>query len=239
MRLEVRGLDVRYGKSQVLFRLDLEVGEGELIAVVGANGAGKSTTLKTISGLLRPSAGGVFLDGERISDTPVHERAALGISHVPEGRGIFVGMTVQENLEMGSRAKRVSHAKLAGSLERVYGIFPRLADRRLQDAGTLSGGEQQMLAIGRALVGEPRILLLDEPSMGLAPIIVEKIFEIIKEIHDAGVGILLVEQNALQALRLADRAYVLETGSIKQTGAGSELLHDPAVREAYLGGAVG
>jgi branched-chain amino acid transport system ATP-binding protein len=208
------------------------VGEGEIVALLGANGAGKTTTQKTVSGMLRPSAGRISFLGQRIDGVPAHELIRLGICHVPEGRHVFPRMTVAENLEMGAfRFKKIDQA----DLDRVLELFPRLQERFRQTSGTLSGGEQQMLAIGRALMGKPRLLLLDEPSMGLAPMVVAQIFTIIREINESGVTVLLVEQNAAQALSLADRGYVLETGELVLQGTGAELLADDRVRAAYLG----
>jgi branched-chain amino acid transport system ATP-binding protein len=208
------------------------VGEGEIVALLGANGAGKTTTQKTISGMLRPSAGRITFLGQRIDGVPAHELIRLGICHAPEGRHVFPRMTVAENLDMGAfRFKKIDQA----DLDRVLELFPRLQERYRQVAGTLSGGEQQMLAIGRALMGKPRLLLLDEPSMGLAPMVVAQIFDIVREINESGVTVLLVEQNAAQALALADRGYVLETGELVLHGTGSELLADDRVRAAYLG----
>jgi branched-chain amino acid transport system ATP-binding protein len=205
---------------------------GEIVALLGANGAGKTTTQKTVSGMLRPSLGEIRFDGRRIDGIPAHELISLGICHVPEGRHVFPRMTVEENLEIGAfRFKTIDRDEI----ERVLVLFPRLRERLHQQAGTLSGGEQQMLAIGRALMGKPRLLLLDEPSMGLAPLIVQQIFEIIREINSSGVTVLLVEQNAAQALALADRGYVLQTGELVLEGTGAELLADPRIRAAYLG----
>src|SRR6201996_2230200 len=230
--LEVDSIEVRYGAIAAIKGISFSVGEGEIVALLGANGAGKTTTQKTVSGMLRPAAGQIRYDGERIDGIPAHELINLGICHVPEGRHVFPRMTVAENLEMGAfRFKRPD----AAELERVLTMFPRLRERYKQQAGTLSGGEQQMLAIGRALMGKPRLLLLDEPSMGLAPLIVAQIFDIIREVNNLGVTVLLVEQNAAQALALADRGYVLETGEIVLTGSGSDLLADDRVRAAYLG----
>jgi branched-chain amino acid transport system ATP-binding protein len=233
MLLEVKDLAVAYGKISALHGVSLNVDQGEVVTLVGANGAGKTTLLKTLSGLRRVSAGSVTFDGTEIVDMPGHKRVSLGISQAPEGRGIFPGMTVGENLSMGaySRGKPDPH-----DLERVFTLFPRLAERRNQPGGTLSGGEQQMLAIGRALMARPRLLLLDEPSMGLAPQIIQLIFRIIREINEQGTTILLVEQNAVQALTVAHRAYVMETGKIVKTGTGKELLGDASIIEAYLGG---
>lgn len=230
--LQVSDLEVRYGAIAALKGISFEVAEGEIVALLGANGAGKTTTQKTVSGMLRPALGSVTFDGRRIDGIPAHELISLGICHVPEGRHVFPRMTIEENLEMGAyRFKRPD----AEVMERVLVMFPRLRERFGQQAGTLSGGEQQMLAIGRALMGKPRLLLLDEPSMGLAPLIVAQIFDIIREINAGGVTVLLVEQNAAQALGLANRGYVLETGEIVLQGTGSELLADDRVRAAYLG----
>jgi branched-chain amino acid transport system ATP-binding protein len=230
--LVVDDIEVRYGNIRALKGVSFEVAEGEIVALLGANGAGKTTTQKTVSGMLRPSLGAIVYDGQRIDGIAAHDLIRLGICHVPEGRHVFPRMTVAENLEMGAfRFRKVDQA----DLERVLELFPRLRERYKQLGGTLSGGEQQMLAIGRALMGKPRLLLLDEPSMGLAPLIVAQIFEIVKEINTAGVTVLLVEQNAAQALALANRGYVLETGEIVLTGTGAELLADDRVRAAYLG----
>jgi branched-chain amino acid transport system ATP-binding protein len=233
MLLEVEGVVVHYGKIAALKDVTLAVDEGEIVALIGANGAGKTTTLKTISGLRPLSAGRIVFEGADISRMPGHKRVVAGIGHAPEGRGVFPGMTVQENLLMGAFTRKGSVTK---DLDEVYGLFPRLAERKNQSGGTMSGGEQQMIAIGRALMAKPRVLLLDEPSMGLAPILVNQIFDIIKEINDRGTTVLLVEQNAQQALNLADRAYVLETGRVVKTAEASLLLDDPQVRAAYLGG---
>ncbi|MDT4891139.1 MAG: branched-chain amino acid transport system ATP-binding protein [Pseudonocardiales bacterium] len=230
--LDVEDLEVRYGAIRALKGLSFTVGDGEIVALLGANGAGKTTTQKTVSGMLRPSLGSITFDGQRIDGIPAHDLIKLGICHVPEGRHVFPRMTVAENLEMGAfRFKRPDQAEF----ERVLTLFPRLRERLKQQGGTLSGGEQQMLAIGRALMGKPRLLLLDEPSMGLAPMIVAQIFDIIREINQSGVTVLLVEQNAAQALGLANRGYVLETGEIVLEGTGQELLADDRVRAAYLG----
>ena len=230
--LDVDDVEVRYGAIRALKGVSFHVNTGEIVALLGANGAGKTTTQKTVSGMLRPSLGSITYEGERIDGVPAHELISLGICHVPEGRHVFPRMTVAENLEMGAfRFRKVDQA----DLERVLDLFPRLRERYKQLGGTLSGGEQQMLAIGRALMGKPRLLLLDEPSMGLAPLIVAQIFEIVKEINKDGVTVLLVEQNASQALALANRGYVLETGEIVLTGTGAELLADDRVRAAYLG----
>ena len=230
--LEVLDLEVRYGAIRAIKGITFHVGKGEIVALLGANGAGKTTTQKTISGMLRPSAGRINFLGQRIDGVPAHELIRLGICHVPEGRHVFPRMTVAENLEMGAfRFKKIDQA----DLDRVLEIFPRLQERYRQVSATLSGGEQQMLAIGRALMGKPRLLLLDEPSMGLAPMVVAQIFTIVREINESGVTVLLVEQNAAQALALADRGYVLETGELVLHGTGAELLADDRVRAAYLG----
>ena len=230
--LEVVDLEVRYGAIRAIKGISFHVGEGEIVALLGANGAGKTTTQKTISGMLRPSAGRITFLGQRIDGVPAHELIRLGICHAPEGRHVFPRMTVAENLDIGAfRFKKIDQA----DLDRVLELFPRLQERYRQVAGTLSGGEQQMLAIGRALMGKPRLLLLDEPSMGLAPMVVAQIFDIVREINESGVTVLLVEQNAAQALALADRGYVLETGELVLHGTGSELLADDRVRAAYLG----
>ncbi|QKG26726.1 ABC transporter ATP-binding protein [Actinomadura verrucosospora] len=236
MLLELKDVHVHYGKIEALKGVSLQVGEGEIVSLIGGNGAGKTTTLKTISGLRSCSAGSVFFEGADIGSMPGHKRVLAGIGQAPEGRGIFPGMTVHENLLMGAYARKDDHSK---ELAEAYELFPRLAERRSQAAGTMSGGEQQMLAIGRALLSKPKVLLLDEPSMGLAPMLVQQIFSIIEEINRRGTTILLVEQNAQQALRLAHRAYVLETGRIVRSAPASELLDDPQVRAAYLGGDVG
>jgi branched-chain amino acid transport system ATP-binding protein len=230
--LHVDDIEVRYGAIRALKGVSFTVGAGEIVALLGANGAGKTTTQKTVSGMLRPSLGSIVYDGTRIDGIPAHDLIKLGICHVPEGRHVFPRMTVSENLEMGAfRFKRLDQ----GDLDHVLELFPRLKERFKQQAGTLSGGEQQMLAIGRALMGKPRLLLLDEPSMGLAPLVVAQIFEIIRSINGEGVTVLLVEQNAAQALTLADRGYVLETGEIVLEGTGRELLADDRIRAAYLG----
>jgi branched-chain amino acid transport system ATP-binding protein len=230
--LDVVDIEVRYGAIAALKGITFTVGEGEIVALLGANGAGKTTTQKTVSGMLRPVAGSITYAGRRIDGIPAHELIRLGICHVPEGRHVFPRMTVSENLDMGAfRFKTVDK----DDLDRVLELFPRLRERFKQQAGTLSGGEQQMLAIGRALMGKPQLLLLDEPSMGLAPLIVAQIFDIVREINKSGVTVLLVEQNAAQALSLADRGYVLETGEIVLAGTGQELLADDRIRAAYLG----
>ena len=230
--LELHDVKVRYGAIGALKGISVEVGEGEIVTLLGANGAGKTTTLRTISGQLHPYDGQVRFDGQRIDGMAAHEVVALGIGHSPEGRRVFPRMTVLENLQMG--AYRFGKARKE-DLDRVFTLFPRLLERRAQDGGTLSGGEQQMLAIGRALMSRPRLLLLDEPSMGLAPLLVQQIFDIIGEINAQGTTVLLVEQNASQALSVAHRGYVLETGSIVMSDAASALLVDPRVKAAYLG----
>ncbi len=230
--LELADVSVRYGAIPALRDVDISVDEGEIVALLGANGAGKTTTLRTISGLVHPSTGRIYFDEWEISHLPAHEVVALGIGHVPEGRRIFPRLTVMENLEMGAYRRK---GKLDEDFERVFALFPILEQRRRQDGGTLSGGEQQMLAIGRALMSRPRLLLLDEPSMGLAPLIVEAIFNIIEQIRSSGATILLVEQNAAQALQVADRGYVLENGVIVMSDEASRLLDDDRVRRAYLG----
>lgn len=230
--LDVAEIEVRYGAIAALKGISFTVGEGEIVALLGANGAGKTTTQKTVSGMMRPVAGSITLAGKRIDGIPAHDLIRLGVCHVPEGRHVFPRMTIAENLEMGAfRFKSVDK----DDMERVLEMFPRLRERFKQQAGTLSGGEQQMLAIGRALMGKPKLLLLDEPSMGLAPLIVAQIFDIIREINAGGVTVLLVEQNATQALSLANRGYVLETGEIVLQGTGRDLLADDRIRAAYLG----
>lgn len=236
MLLEVKDIHVHYGKIAAIKGISLDVDEGEIVTLIGANGAGKTTTLKTISGLRPLSRGQIVFDGKDISKLAGHKRVIAGIGQAPEGRGIFPGMTVEENLYMGSYSRKSSGNK---ELAEVYELFPRLAERKKQFGGTMSGGEQQMLAIGRALMTDPKVLLLDEPSMGLAPKLVAQIFEIIKEINKRGTTVLLVEQNAQQALQIAHRAYVLETGNVLKTAPAHELLNDPQVREAYLGGDLG
>ena len=235
MRLEINDLRVHYGKIEAIKGISFTVNEGEIVTLIGANGAGKTTTLKTISGLRKVSSGSIVFDGKDISAMPAHERVEYGISQAPEGRGIFPGMTVGENLEIGKFHRKDRKSEMAEDLEKVYALFPRLKERLTQAGGTLSGGEQQMLAIGRALMARPKVLLLDEPSMGLAPQMVANIFRIITEINKQGVTILLVEQNAQQALQRADRAYVLETGTITKEAKAKDLLNDPHVKSAYLG----
>ena len=234
MLLELEDVAVSYGRIEALHGISIGIDEGEVVALIGANGAGKTTTMRAISGLRQLSRGSILFNGEDISRLRADLRVRRGLCQSPEGRGIFPGMTVGENLDMGAYTRRDKEGILA-DLERVFGLFPRMSERRRQVAGTLSGGEQQMLAIGRALMSRPKLLLLDEPSMGLAPMLIQQIFDIITEISKQGTTILVVEQNAQQALTRADRAYVLETGRIVKTGTGAELLHDPAVKEAYLG----
>jgi len=237
--LELDDLRVHYGKVEALKGISCTVDAGEIVTLIGANGAGKTTTLKTISGVRPVTSGRILFDGEEINDVPPHRRVEMGICQAPEGRGIFPGMTIIENLEMGAYA-RTDRRKggLEGDYERVFQLFPRLAERRKQQGGTLSGGEQQMLAIGRALMARPKLLLLDEPSMGLSPIFVNQIFKIITEINQQGTTVLLVEQNAAQALQLARRAYVVETGLVVKAAPAAELLADEDVKRAYLGGDV-
>jgi branched-chain amino acid transport system ATP-binding protein len=240
MLLEVRDLSVNYGEIQALRGISLGADQGEIVTVIGANGAGKTTALSAMSGLLKPGPeSAIVLDGIDITRLPPHKRVELGIAHVPEGRHVFAAMTVAENLEMGAflRSRRGS-AEYQADLDAVLELFPVLGTRSAQIAGTLSGGEQQMLAIGRALMGGPRLLLIDEPSLGLAPLIVKQIFEAFGEIRTRGVTFVLVEQNAHQALKIADRAYVLETGEITRTGSASSLMGDDAIKRAYLGGNV-
>ena len=231
--LKIDDINVFYGSIHAIKGVSLEVNEGEIITLIGANGAGKTTTLHTVSGLLRPRTGSISFCGEDITKIPAHRLVERGLAHCPEGRRVFLQMTVQENLDMGAYIRRDD---FSASLDEVYELFPRLKERRKQVAGTLSGGEQQMLAMGRALMSHPKLLMLDEPSMGLAPILVEQIFEIIENLHKAGTTILLVEQNAQAALSVADRGYVLETGKVVTTGTGRELLESPAIKKAYLGG---
>ena len=232
--LKVENINVFYGSIHAIKGISFEVYDDEIVTLIGANGAGKSTTLNTVSGLLHPSTGSVSFFGESLAKIAPHKIVEKGLAQVPEGRRVFAQMTVQENLEMGAYTQ--PNSKIHEDLEKVYSLFPRLKERMNQTAGTLSGGEQQMLAMGRALMSRPKLLMLDEPSMGLAPILVEQIFEIIADLHKTGATILLVEQNAQMALSIANRGYVMETGKIVTTGTGKELLESPAVRKAYLGG---
>ena len=232
--LKVDDINVYYGSIHAIKGVSFEVNEGEIVTLIGANGAGKSTTLNTIAGLLKPKTGSVEFQSESILGVPAHKIVNKGMALCPEGRRVFLQLSVQENLEMGAYTRQSS--EVADSIADIYDRFPRLKERYKQTAGTLSGGEQQMLAMGRALMSKPKLLMLDEPSMGLAPILVEQIFDIIKELNRAGTTILLVEQNAQMALSIADRGYVLETGRVVSTGTGAELLNDDAVRKAYLGG---
>jgi branched-chain amino acid transport system ATP-binding protein len=234
--LELSDVHTYYGAIHALRGVSLSVEEGEIVTLIGSNGAGKSTTLRTISGLLKSRSGEIRLRGDRIDHRLPHEIVELGVCQSPEGRRVFSRMSVHENLEMGAFSRRIDKATIAADYERVYGLFPRLKERETQKAGTLSGGEQQMLAIGRALMAAPKVLLLDEPSMGLAPILVEQIFEIITTINQQGTTVLLVEQNALMALAIAHRGYILQTGEIVLADEASSLAKNPAVRAAYLGG---
>ena len=231
--LKIEDIHVYYGAIHAVKGVSFEVNDGEIVALIGANGAGKSTILKTVSGLMHPRTGSITFDGKQIAHMEANKLVHQGLAHVPEGRRIFLQMSVQENLEMGAFTKKEVSKD---DLERMFTLFPRLKERRKQIAGTLSGGEQQMLAMSRALMSHPKLLMLDEPSMGLAPILVDQIFDIIKELHKAGTTILLVEQNATKALEIADRAYVLETGSITLSGTGAELACSDEVKKAYLGG---
>ncbi|GAA4577423.1 ABC transporter ATP-binding protein [Micromonospora coerulea] len=234
MLLEINDLTLLYGRIQALHGISLTVNEGEVVALIGANGAGKTTTMRAISGLRPVAQGSIIFDGTDVTRMRADLRVVRGIGQAPEGRGVFPGMSVVENLEMGAYTRR-DRGGIAEDMKMVMDLFPRLAERRKQAGGTLSGGEQQMLAVGRALMARPRLLLLDEPSMGLAPMLIQQIFEIITRINEQGTTILLVEQNAQQALSRAHRGYVLETGRIVKEGSGRDLLHDPAVKEAYLG----
>jgi branched-chain amino acid transport system ATP-binding protein len=231
--LELKGLSVAYGGIQAVKQLDLTLNQGELVSLIGANGAGKSTTLKAICGLLKPKTGEVRYQGQAVHAQGPWDLVAQGLVMVPEGRGIFARMSIDENLRMGAYLRR--DAEIEADIEAVYKRFPRLKERHRQLAGTLSGGEQQMLAMGRALMARPKLLLLDEPTMGLAPIIVDQIFEVVRDVHAQGVTVLLVEQNAQRALQMADRAYVLESGELALSGPAAELLQDPRVQAAYLG----
>ena len=234
MLLEVDNINVYYGAIHAIKGISFQVDEGEIVTLIGANGAGKTTTLDTIAGLLRSKTGEISFQGQRIDHLPAHAIVKNGLALVPEGRRVFAQMTVEENLEMGAFTR--DKGEVPASLEKVYELFPRLQERRRQVAGTLSGGEQQMLAMGRALMSTPKLMMLDEPSMGLAPILVEQVFEIIASLHKAGTTILLVEQNAQMALSIGDRAYVLENGQITLSGTGAELAQSEQVRKAYLGG---
>ncbi len=234
MLLKLEDVVLSYGKIEALHAISLEVAEGEVVALIGANGAGKTSTMRAISGVRGLTSGTISFDGEDVTRLRADQRMRRGLCLTPEGRGVFPGMTVTENLDMGAYTRK-DKAAIAEDFERVFGLFPRLKERRKQVGGTMSGGEQQMLAIGRSLMSRPKLLLLDEPSMGLAPMLIQQIFSIISEIAEQGTTILVVEQNAKQALSRADRAYVLETGRIVKTGAGATLLDDPSVREAYLG----
>ena len=232
--LNVENMNVYYGAIHAVKDISFHVDEGEIVTLIGANGAGKTTTLQTISGLLHSRTGSITFGGENLAGIPAHKLVSKGLAQVPEGRRVFLQMSVEENLEMGAYVR--PNVEVDDSIAMVYEQFPRLKERRKQVAGTLSGGEQQMLAMGRALMSKPKLLMLDEPSMGLAPILVEQIFEIIQSLHEAGTTILLVEQNAQMALSVADRGYVLETGRIVNSGAGLDLLNDESVKKAYLGG---
>ena len=232
---EIKDLNVHFGGIHAIKGMSLRVEAGEIVTLIGANGAGKTTTLRTASGLKAPTSGSVWIDGKDITKASAQDRVKMGLSHVPEGRRVFPQMTVLENLELGAFLRR-DRAGIAADLDGVYGRFPVLAERKKQTAGTLSGGEQQMLAMGRALMAQPRILLLDEPSMGLAPLLVQMIFDIVRGINETGTTILLVEQNANMALQIADRAYVMETGSIVAQGTASELAQTEDIKKAYLGG---
>ena len=232
--LKVENINVYYGAIHAIKNVSFEVNDGEIVTLIGANGAGKSTTLQTVSGLLHSHTGSIEFMGKSLAGIPPHKVVSLGLAHVPEGRRVFLQMSVEENLEMGAYTRPDS--EIDDSIADIYQRFPRLKERRKQVAGTLSGGEQQMLAMGRAMMSKPRLLMLDEPSMGLAPILVEQIFDIIQELNKAGTTILLVEQNAQMALSIAHRGYVLETGKIVATGTGAQLLEDEAVKKAYLGG---
>lgn len=234
--LEIKDMTVSYGRIEALHGLSLTVDQGELVTLIGANGAGKTTTMRAVSGIRPLTRGSIIFDGQDITKMKAHVRVTEGIIQAPEGRGVFPGMTVQENLDMGHYGRKfASKAEYNQTLDKVYGLFPRLAERRTQMGGTMSGGEQQMVAIGRALMARPRVLLLDEPSMGLAPMIIQQIFRIISDINAEGTTILLVEQNAQQALSRSHRAYILETGEVVKSGPGKELLADPSIKEAYLG----
>lgn len=232
--LEIRDLEVNYGAINAIKKISFDVNEGEVIALIGANGAGKTTTLHTITGLLKAKSGSVKFEGKELTKMPPHKIVEMGMAHVPEGRRIFQQLSVFKNLDLGAYTRK-DKQEYAKNLEMVYEKFPRLEERKSQIAGTLSGGEQQMLAMGRALMSNPRIILMDEPSMGLSPLLVSEIFDIIKVISEGGTTVLLVEQNAQKALSIADRAYVLETGNISLSGKASDLINDESVRKAYLG----
>ena len=232
--LEVKNLKVHYGVIQAIKGISFEVNEGEVIALIGANGAGKTTTLQTITGMLKPSEGEILFEGQDIVKVPGHKIVSMGMAHVPEGRRVFAELSVYENLKLGAYTRKDKN-EIAESLAKVYKSFPRLEERKNQLAGTLSGGEQQMLAMGRALMSKPKIILMDEPSMGLSPLLVSEIFDIIKVINESGTTVLLVEQNAKKALSIADRAYVLETGNITLSGDAKDLINDESVKKAYLG----
>lgn len=234
--LELRDLRVRYGKVEVLHGINVHVGKGEIVAILGANGAGKTTMLATISGLMKPSSGGIYFEGKPLQTLPSHSVVRLGITHAPEGRRVFNTLTVRENLDLGAFTSK-DKSRTARIRRWIFELFPRLEERAEQLAGTLSGGEQQMLAIGRAMMGDPRVLLLDEPSLGLAPILVRSIFNSVREINDRGVTVILVEQNARAALKVASRGYVVEVGNVVMEGNAQDLLANPAVQAAYLGGA--
>jgi branched-chain amino acid transport system ATP-binding protein len=232
--LEVKDLRVHYGAIEALRGISLEVSQGQVVALIGANGAGKTTTLRAVSKMLKPSTGAIRFQGEDVTRLPSHALVARGMAHAPEGRGIFLNLTVRENLDLGAYL-RTDRAGIAQDADRAFTLFPILAERRSQVAGTLSGGEQQMLAVARALMSRPKLMLLDEPSLGLAPQVVERIFGVLRDVNASGVALLLVEQNAHKALQLAHRAYVLETGNVVMQGTGKELLASPEVRKAYLG----
>ena len=231
--LKVENLNVSYGAIHAIHDVSLEVRDGEIVSLIGANGAGKTTILHTITGLKAASSGIIDYDGTDLRKVPAHKIVSMGLAHIPEGRHVFTSMTVSENLEMGAFSRK--DKKIAESLEFVYSSFPRLKERSKQYAGTLSGGEQQMLAMGRAIMSDPKLVVMDEPSMGLSPLLVKEVFSIIKKMHETGITILLVEQNAKMALSVADRAYVLETGHIAMSGSANDLLDDPRVKKAYLG----
>ena len=231
--LNVEGINVYYGAIHAIKDISFHVNEGEIVTLIGANGAGKTTTLQTISGLLRSKTGSITFEGQNISNVRADKLVARGLAQVPEGRRVFLQMSVEENLEMGAYTQ--SPSGVPADLEMVFELFPRLMERRRQVAGTLSGGEQQMLAVGRALMAKPKVMMMDEPSLGLAPLVVKDIFSIIRRINDDGVTVLLIEQNANAALKIADRGYVLQTGNVTMTGTGMELLNDESIKEAYLG----